>query len=107
MSPLGFVLFAILVGTYEELLFRGFLMPRLRRATGSWLLAILLSAAPFVLLHLEDQEPVALAPIAILALAFSVATILRRSIVPAIVAHTLFNLSQFISLAHQAGKEWT
>lgn len=107
MSVPGFVLFAALVGLYEELLFRGFLMPRLRRATGSWVLAVLLSTAPFALLHLADQETVALGPIAILSLVFSVVTIMRQSIVPAIVGHTLFNLSQFLGLSYQAGDSWT
>jgi len=107
MSPLGFLLFAVLVGLYEELLFRGFFMPRLRRATGSWVLAVVLSTVPFAMLHLLDQEPIALGPVAILSLVFSVVTIMRQSIVPAIVGHTLFDLSQFLWLSHQAGDSWT
>jgi len=107
MSPLGFVLLSVLVGGYEELLFRGFLMPRLRRVTGSWAAAVLLSTLLFALLHLGDQEWIAQGPIAILSVVFSVVTIARRSLLPAIVGHALFDFTQFLWLARQAGDAWT
>jgi membrane protease YdiL (CAAX protease family) len=81
-------------------------MPRLRRATGSWVLAVALSTVPFAMLHLLDQQAIAIGPIAILSIVFSVVTIMRRSIVPAIIGHTLFNLSQFLALVYQAGNTW-
>ncbi len=97
LHPLGFVALALLVGIYEEVVFRGFLMTRLRRATGSWILAVVLSSAIFVALHIS-QVPAALIAVTILSVSFSVLTIWRRSIVPAIVTHTLWNAGQFLYL---------
>ncbi len=107
LSPLGFVAMSVIVGVYEELLFRGFLMTRLRRATHSWTVAVLISTAIFTALHAMDQEAIALVAVAILSLVFSVVTIWRRSIIPAIVGHALFDLSQLIGLMWQAGDTWT
>ena len=107
LSPAGFVLLALLIGIYEELFFRGFLMTRLRRATGSWTIAVLLSTALFAALHALDQELAALVPITILSIIFSLVTIWRHSILPAIVGHWLFNLSQFLYLYYAAGEAWT
>ena len=107
LRPLGFVGLSVLIGIYEELIFRGFLMLRLRRATGSWTLAVLISTLLFTGLHALDQVTVALMAIAILSLVFSVTTIWRRSVVPAIVAHTLWNLPQFLSLYYGSADTWT
>ncbi len=90
------------VGLWEELVFRGFLMTRMRRVIGGhrdasaagWVPAVVLSTTCFSLLHLGDQTPAALIPITILSLVFSVLTIWRKSLVPAIVGHAIFNLSQ-------------
>ncbi len=82
------------VGLWEELFFRGFVMTRLRRATGSWVAGVVLSTLVFALLHLFEQTLTALVPITILSVLFSVVTIWRRSLVPAIVGHALFNFSQ-------------
>lgn len=99
LSPLGYAGFALVIGVYEELLFRGFIMPRLRRATNSWVIAVLLTTVVFVLPHMLDQTLAALGPITILALTMSLLTIWRRSIIPAIIAHALFDLTQFIALS--------
>jgi membrane protease YdiL (CAAX protease family) len=106
LSLWGFFGVAVVIGVYEELVFRGFLMTRLRRATRSWTAAVLISTAVFTALHALDQTPVALIWIAMLSLIFSVVTIWRRSIAPAIVAHILFNFTQFIGLALQSGESW-
>ncbi len=98
VGPLRFAGLALLIGLYEELVFRGFLMTRLRRATGSWTLGVLISTCIFTALHAQDQAPIALVAVTILSLLFSLLTIWRRSIVPAIVAHALFDFSQFIIL---------
>ncbi len=95
------------VGVYEELLFRGFLLPRLRRITGSWTLAVLVSTAIFTSLHMIDQTLAAMVAVTILSLIFSVVTIWRRSIIPAIVGHMLFDLSQLVALSYQVGDAWT
>ncbi len=106
LHPLGFAGMAMLIGFYEELVFRGFLMTRLRRVTGSWLLAVVLSTAVFTGLHAMDQTWTALVAVSILSLVFSVVTIWRRSIVPAIVGHALFDLLQFLWLDLQMGDSW-
>ncbi|MBI1827679.1 MAG: CPBP family intramembrane metalloprotease [Planctomycetes bacterium] len=93
--------FMSVVGSYEELVFRGFLLPRLRRGTGSWILAVIISTAMFTLPHAQDQTVAALIPIAGLSLTLSVMTIWRRSIVPGIVTHFLFNATQLIGLYWQ------
>jgi membrane protease YdiL (CAAX protease family) len=103
----GFLGVAVVIGVYEELVFRGFLMTRLRRATQSWTAAVLISTAVFTALHAVDQTPVALVWITILSLIFSAVTIWRRSIVPAIVAHVLFDFTQFVGMALQSGESWT
>lgn len=106
LEPYQFGLVAIAVGVYEEVLFRGFMMPRLRRATGSWTVAILLSSIIFTALHMFDQKPAAMILIGFLSLAFSVVTVLRRSLLPAIVAHALFDFSQFVGIYMTAGDQW-
>ena len=107
VQPRGFVVVAATVGLYEELVFRGFLMTRLRRGTGSWTVGVLISTAAFTALHAVDQTTAALVSVSILSVVFSLVTIWRRSIVPAIVAHALFDLSQFLLLYWTAGDSWT
>ncbi|MCH8966118.1 MAG: CPBP family intramembrane metalloprotease [Planctomycetes bacterium] len=98
---------AMVVALYEELFFRGFLMTRLRRLTHSWTLAILISTAVFTAAHAFDQTLAALGPIAILSLVFSVVTVWRRSLIPAVVGHFLFDWSQFLALYFRFGDQWT
>ncbi len=88
----------LMVGVWEEVFFRGFLMTRIRRATNSWVLAVVISTAVFVLPHLLEQTPAAMIPIAVLSLVFSLVTIWRRSIIPAIVAHVIYNLTVLVYL---------
>jgi len=96
LSLIGFCLFALVIGFYEELIFRGFLLTRLRRGTSSWFVAVILSSILFTLPHAMDQTTIALVPVGILALSFSALTIWRRSIIPSVVAHWLWNFSQFV-----------
>lgn len=98
LHPLGLLVMATAIGLYEELLFRGFLMTRLRRATGSWTAAVGVSTVVFVALHAFDQVATALIAVTILSVTFSLVTIWRRSITAAIVAHTVWNLSQLLYL---------
>ncbi len=105
-SPATFAGLTLMIGLYEELVFRGFLMPRLRRATGSWAIAVLLSTLVFSSLHLFDQVPAALILVTVMSLILSLVTIWRRSIVPAVVAHALFNFGMFLQLRWAAGDQW-
>ncbi|MDO8630302.1 MAG: type II CAAX endopeptidase family protein [Phycisphaerales bacterium] len=106
ISPAVIALVTLLVGFWEELVFRGFLMPRLRRATGSWAIAVLLSTAVFAALHMIDQVPAALVLVTVLSLTLSLVTIWRRSIVPAVVAHALLDFAMFLQLYYLAGDQW-
>lgn len=106
IGPGGFVLLSVVVGFYEEVVFRGFLMTRLRRATGSWTAGVLISSVVFVGLHATEQTTVAIIVISMLSVVFCAITIWRRSLIPAIVAHTLFNLAQFLFLHYEAGDRW-
>lgn len=107
LSPLPSMGVAMTIGIYEELIFRGFLMTRLRLITGSWALSVVLSTAIFVSLHAADQVPIALMLIGLLSIVFSLVTVWRKSIIPAIVGHFLFDWSQFLWLYDQAGDSWT
>jgi membrane protease YdiL (CAAX protease family) len=106
MHPLSTAGVMLMVGMWEELFFRGFLMTRVRRATSSWTLAVLISTAAFVVLHALDQTPAAMIPITILSLVFSMVTIWRRSIIPAILAHVIYDLTVLIFLGLTTGDAW-
>lgn len=105
-SPIHFLWMFLAVGIYEELLFRGFLMTRLRRLTGGWTWAAIVSSILFIVPHLIEQKAIALVPIGILAAVFCLVTIWRRSIVPAIIAHWLFDWSQLLGLYFVNGDAW-
>ncbi len=106
VSPVFFFCVCLVIGYYEELIFRGFLMTRLRRATGSWIWAVIGNSAIFVPLHLMDQAPAALLAVGSLSLIFSIVTIWRRSLVPAILAHAMFDFTMFLQLYYTAGEQW-
>ena len=95
----AFLALAVVVGVWEELAFRGFMMTRLRRLTGRWTLAVIISTAIFTALHAAEQTPAALIAVSLLSISFSAVTIWRRSLVPAIVAHILWNFVQFMIIS--------
>lgn len=98
LHPLILCLIALFVGIYEEIIFRGFLLTRLRRATGSAVLAVVVSAVLFAAPHAATQETVAVVPILMLGLVWAILTLWRRSVIPAVIAHALFDSLQFMSL---------
>ena len=75
---------------FEELAFRGFLVPRMRMLTGSWGLAIGLVSVVFGIGHLYEGA-MAVAQTALLGVYFSILLLWRRRIVGPIVAHATFN----------------
>ena len=105
MHPLWFVPLMLMVGTYEEILFRGFVMTRLRRALGGWTPAVIVTTLLFTAAHVGDQKLAAMPIIAGLSIIFSIATIWRRSLFPAIIGHFLFNLSQMIGI-YLSSPQW-
>lgn len=94
---IGYLQFAtvlIAVVIHEELLFRGLLLPQLRRATGSWPWAVVLSSLVFALLHFL-QGPIAMLQISGVAVVLALVFIVSRSLYAVMIAHYLFNFAQF------------
>jgi membrane protease YdiL (CAAX protease family) len=92
-DPLLAVLLLIPVAIHEELLFRGLLLPCLRRALGSWPRAIIVSAVLFGSLHVPQGLLGAL-QITTLGIVFGLFFVLTRSVVPLILAHFAFDFLQ-------------
>ena len=82
-------------GVVEEVFFRGFLMPR----AGFWLSNVL-----FVLGHMSYEQPFLLLGVALLSIAFSLLTLWRGNIWPAIVAHFLFDAIQLLIIVPSAAE---
>lgn len=97
MSFLLTLVVAAGVGLYEELLFRGFALPRLRRLTGSWVAATIIGSILFALLH-GYQGFVGMVTVFFLSVGLSITFVLRKSIVPVIVAHFLIDAIGFTML---------
>lgn len=82
-------------GVVEEVFFRGFLMPR----AGFGLSNVL-----FVLGHMSYEQPFLLLGVALLSIAFSLLTLWRGNIWPAIVAHFLFDAIQLLIIVPSAAE---
>lgn len=82
------------VAVHEELVFRALLVPLLRRGSGSWVIAVVVSAAVFGSLHIA-QGMFAIVQITGLGAIFAVIFIRSRSVLAVSVAHFLFNFGQF------------
>lgn len=89
-----FGLFFMFVGLYEELMFRGFMMTRLRRLCGSWTAAVIISSVIFGAIHMTMQSWTAALSITAAAFVWATTTVLCRSIWPAVFAHALFDFAQ-------------
>lgn len=81
------VALAISAGVVEETFFRGFLEPRLGVGATTVL---------FVLAHLSYDQPWMLVGVTLLSLGFSALCRWRRTIVPAVIAHTVFDAIQLL-----------
>jgi membrane protease YdiL (CAAX protease family) len=98
-------LFGTLIApAFEELAFRGFLYPALRRWTGA-LLAAVLSSIPFALLHAQQLAHAA-APISMVFLVSLVLTAVRQrtgSVAASALVHATYNLSIFLAVFSASG----
>ncbi|MGH7322398.1 MAG: CPBP family glutamic-type intramembrane protease, partial [Candidatus Rokuibacteriota bacterium] len=92
-----FALSMVVVAVFEEGLFRGFLLPRVRHLTGRWALAVALVPLLFGLGHLYEGV-LAVAQAAVLGLCFSIAFLWRGHLASAVVAHAAFNTLMFTLL---------
>ena len=78
---------------HEELWFRGLLLPYLRKVTGRWWAAVLISSGVFGVLHIP-QGIIGVVQVAGLAVVLSLLFIRTRSLLAVMLAHFLFNLLQ-------------
>jgi membrane protease YdiL (CAAX protease family) len=95
------------VALHEEIVFRALMIPYLRRLTGNWTRAILLSSVLFAALHIPAQG--LLGGVQILAVGISLAIVfaLSRSLLAVTLAHFGFNFLQIqlVRFVQQFG-EW-
>ena len=105
MTPPWILAINACVAVYEEFVFRGFLLTRLRRLVRWWPAAIVMGAAMFSVLHLY-QGGMAVVMIFLLGLFLGGVFAWRRSLVPVIVLHFLFNSWQMLTL-YLVSPEWT
>jgi len=87
----------ICVVFYEELYFRGLVLTHLRRIFRSWTAAVLVAAVFFASLH-STQDSAVIVPLSLMAVIWSIFAIWRRSLIPAMVAHFIFNYGQLVAL---------
>ena len=106
LHPVVMIGLMVVVGFYEELAFRGFLLTRLRRGLGAWWAAVLSSSLLFAVPHMVEQKAIAAIPLFGVGVVFALFTIWRKSLLPAIIGHAVFNSSQLIWLYYYY-PDWT
>jgi membrane protease YdiL (CAAX protease family) len=85
------VVLAVSAGVSEELVFRGFLLTRLRELTGNATLALLTTSVAFGLLHTYQSVPSALHA-TLFGLVLGLVTLGSQNLFPAILAHAAWDL---------------
>jgi membrane protease YdiL (CAAX protease family) len=83
--------------TFEEVVFRGFLLPRLRHLTGAWWLALGIGAVAFGLGHVYEGWTAVVQTMALGAF-FGAAFVFRGRLLPVVVAHASFDVIVFALL---------
>jgi membrane protease YdiL (CAAX protease family) len=99
ISPLWLILITAFVGFYEELVFRGFLITRLKAVAGNIWIAVFISSLIFGVAH-SYQDSLAMVQITVIAFIFGTMFVLRKSLISPILAHMAFD---FINLAFAFG----
>jgi membrane protease YdiL (CAAX protease family) len=92
-SVTGAILLLVPVAIQEELVFRGLLIPFLRRVGCPWAVAVFVSAAVFASLHI-GQGWLAIPQVFCIAVALGTFFVLSRSLIAVMVAHFLFDFLQ-------------
>jgi membrane protease YdiL (CAAX protease family) len=93
-------------GVFEEIVFRGFLLTRLRVVAGSWTAAIAIGSVLFAVPHAWEGRwaIVLILPVAVV---LSITFLLRRGVLAPILAHFLFNFLQLATIRMmQESPEW-
>jgi membrane protease YdiL (CAAX protease family) len=104
MSMGTLIIMSLWVAVWEETVFRGFLLTRLHAITRNWPVAILVGAAIFAVIH-YPQGISAVFMIFVLGLALGGLMAWRKSLVPCIVFHALFDFIQ-LNLAQYVFEGW-
>lgn len=97
LHPAGLLGITMWIALYEEVVFRGFLLTRLKAICGSWTWAVLLGSALFAVLH-GYQGGFGIVLILLLGLTLSCLFVWRKSLLPPVTLHFLFNAAQFLQL---------
>jgi membrane protease YdiL (CAAX protease family) len=85
----------VAVALNEEVVFRGLLLPYLRRVSGSWWWAVLISSLIFAVLHVPQQGVVGGLQILPIGLVLAIFFVLSRSLLAVTLAHLSFDFVQF------------
>ncbi|PKI56891.1 hypothetical protein CRG98_022720 [Punica granatum] len=97
-DPMAMALYAVVVTIcaplWEEIVFRGFLLPSLTRYMPVWC-AILVSSVAFALAHFSVQR---MLPLIFLGIVMGVLFTRSRNLVPSMLLHSLWNAFVFLSL---------
>ncbi len=104
MRPLWFLLLSAWVAVFEETLFRGFLLTRIHAIVRAWPPSVLLGAAVFAVPHFYEGS-VAMAMIFLLGTVMGIVFVWRKSLVPVIVLHFVFNSIELMAL-YISSPEW-
>jgi len=91
------VLLSLSAGICEEIVFRGFLMTRLRELTGRTVFPLLATSVAFGLVHIYVSGPNALQA-GVFGLIMGIVTLGSRNLFPAILAHVAWDLLWTVSL---------
>lgn len=90
-----FIFSAITAAVTEELIFRGYLLPRIKLLTGNAWLSILISSAIFGLAHYTYEDFTRMLFPFIIGLVFSVFYYRYRSLITLIICHLIIDLALF------------
>lgn len=97
-DPMAMLLYAIVVSicapVWEEIVFRGFLLPSLTKYMPVWC-AILVSSVAFALAHLNIQR---MLPLMLLGMVMGVIFTRSRNLLPSMLVHSLWNGFVFLDL---------
>ncbi|EFJ27033.1 hypothetical protein SELMODRAFT_148181 [Selaginella moellendorffii] len=97
-DPIATLLYAVVVSVcapvWEEVLFRGFLLPSLTRYLPLWA-SIAISALAFALAHFSPQR---LLPLTFLGLVMGVVFVRNRNLLSSMLLHSLWNVFVFVEL---------
>ncbi len=102
-SLVATVLLIIPVAIQEELLYRGLLLPYLRRVGCNWIFAILISSLIFASMHIA-QGGLAIVQVVFLGIALALSFLFTRSLLAVIIAHFLYDVIQ-IQLARYIAQQ--